>query len=206
MNGILNLVSKFNKLKNKKYRHAYLKEHIRVGIASQIRILRNKSNMNQSQLAEIIGTRQSVISRLEDPDSGAVNINTLLKIAEAFDVSLLVKFASFGKFIIESQDISPKMLSVSNYTEELENIRVQSDSVISGITVSTSPTLVDNVITSNLTKCGVANYQPGMPIITIGETDIGLEFFIQEMLVPELNNKNNSSLWTTPEANIYNVH
>lgn len=127
MNGALNLVGKFNKFKNKKYRHAYLKAHTRVGIASQIHLLRNKLNINQSQLAEIIGTKQSVISRLEDPDYGSVNLNTLLKIAEAFDVGLLVKFVTFGKFFRESQDVSPDAISVNNYTEELENIMIQTD-------------------------------------------------------------------------------
>lgn len=142
MDGIFKLFSeKFNKLKNKKYRHAYLKEHIRVGIASQIRLIRNKSDINQSQLAEIIGTKQSVISRLEDPDSGSVNLKTLFKIAEAFDVGLLVKFVSFGKFINESQDISPKSLAVSNYAEEFERIKIQAASINNNITTRMSPIL-----------------------------------------------------------------
>jgi len=118
MSGRSNLINKFNELENKKFRHAYLKEHIRIGIASQIRILRNKLNISQSQLAEIIGTKQSVISRIEYPDSVSVNLNTLLKIAEAFDIGLLVKFSAFGKFLAESQDISPKALAVNSYSEE----------------------------------------------------------------------------------------
>lgn len=155
MSGILDLVNKFKKLKNITYRHAYLKEHIRIGIASQIRILRTKANLNQSQLAEKIGTKQSVISRLEDPDSGTVNLNTLLKIAEAFDVGLLVKFASFGKFIEEGQDISPSSLAVSNYVEESESIQTQADLVFSDTseqTVNISTILVDHWIATNWTQ------------------------------------------------------
>lgn len=125
MNGILKLFNRLNKLRSKKYRHTYLQEHIRVGIASQIRIIRKKLNISQTQLAEIVKTKQSVISRLEDPDSGSVNLNTLLKIAEAFDVSLIVKFASFGKFLTEYQNISPKDLTVIGYNEEIESFKVQ---------------------------------------------------------------------------------
>ena len=201
MNGTLNLISKFKKLKNKQYRHAYLKEHIRVGIASQIRILRNKSNISQSQLAEIVGTKQSVISRLEDPDYGTVNLNTLLKIAEAFDVSLLVKFASFGKFINESQDISPKSLAVSNYTEESAYLKIQADIVISDITMSISPTPVNKGITPNWTKFSMANNQPLILITTQDELVSFTEAFPKERIEPEIYLRNNPSLWTTEKVN-----
>ncbi len=130
MFGILDLMKKFDKLKNKKFRHAYLAEHIRVGIATQIRILRSKAKMTQLQLAETVGTKQGVISRLEDPDSGYANLNTLLKIAEALDVSLMVKFVSFGKFMEESRDISPQGLTVNNYNEEYKIIQAQEDLLI----------------------------------------------------------------------------
>lgn len=175
MNGIF---IKFNKLKNKEYRHAYLKEHIRVGIASQIRLIRNKSDINQSQLADIIGTKQSVISRLEDPDLGSVNLKTLLKVAEAFDVGLLVKFVSFGKFINESQDISPKNLAVSNYTEEFEYIKTQVDSV-DNITASASTSLI--LGTSDWPKVDVStilsesSYISGFDTLETFETEENIE-------------------------------
>jgi transcriptional regulator with XRE-family HTH domain len=85
--------------------------------------------MSQAQLSEIVGTKQSVISRLEDPDAGSVNLNTLLKIAEAFDVSLIVKFSSFGKFLNEYQEISPKELAVNSYDEEIECINSNLDTI-----------------------------------------------------------------------------
>lgn len=128
MNGTsTHLINKFRKFKDKKYRHIYLKAHVRVGIASQIHLLRNKLNVKQSQLAESIGTKQSVISRLEDPDYGNVNLSTLFKVAEAFDVGLLVKFVSFGKFFNESQEISPEELTVFNYSEEFEYLESKLD-------------------------------------------------------------------------------
>jgi len=125
MIGTSELISKLAKLENKNYRHAYMSDHVRVGIASQIKLLRTKANLTQSDLAKLIGTKQAVISRLEDPDSGAVNLNTLFKIAKAFDVGLVAKFASFGKFLDESQNVTPTALTAKNFTEEREAIQVE---------------------------------------------------------------------------------
>jgi len=136
MSGIFWLMEKLNKLKSKQFRHAYQREHIRVGIASQIRLIRNKLNISQTQLSEIVGTKQSVISRLEDPDAGSVNLNTLLKIAEAFDVSLIVKFSSFGKFLNEYQDVSPKELAVNSYDEEIDRINSKLDATQNSVYIT----------------------------------------------------------------------
>jgi transcriptional regulator with XRE-family HTH domain len=123
MIGTSELINKFAKLENKNYRHAYMSDHIRVGIASQIKLLRTKTNLTQSDLAKLIGTKQAVISRLEDPDSGAVNLKTLFKIAKAFDVGIVAKFASFGKFLDEAQNVNPADLTVNSFTEERETIQ-----------------------------------------------------------------------------------
>lgn len=127
MTGTSELMSKFSKLENKNFRHAYISDHIRIGIATQIRLLRNKENLTQAGLAKIIGTKQAVISRLEDPDSGSANLNTLLKIAKAFDVSLIAKFVSFGKFLEESKNISPVDLTATNFITEFTNIKQEED-------------------------------------------------------------------------------
>lgn len=201
MDGTLSLINKIQKLKNKKFRHAYLKEHIRIGIASQIRILRNKSNMSQSQLAEIIGTKQSVVSRLEDPDSGAVNLNTLLKVAEALDVSLIVKFASFSKFIIENQDISPKALSVSNFAEDLESIKMQANLVVSDIIMSMSPTSVNSEITPNWTKYSMKDRRLGMPITIQDENVCIFETFPEDRFATATKWEDESYMLITTEAN-----
>lgn len=204
MSGTLALINKFNKLKNIKYRHAYLKEHIRIGIASQIRILRTKANLNQSQLAEKVGTKQSVISRLEDPDSGTVNLNTLLKIAEAFDVGLLVKFASFGKFIEESQDISPTALAVSNYAEEFGSIQIQADLVFSDIiseqTVNISPTLVDNWIATNWTQFCRSSSQPSVYLTIQDKFEGILSAAIPQKIVSGIKMDDDQSWWFANEV------
>src|SRR5690554_2415184 len=74
------------------YRQAYAEAAIEQGIAWQIRANREARNLSQTELAKKIGTRQSAVSRLEDPEHGGHTIPTLLKLAHAFDCALSVKF------------------------------------------------------------------------------------------------------------------
>jgi transcriptional regulator with XRE-family HTH domain len=107
------------KLKNNKtYRDAYVAEHIKTSVPLQIRHLREKHALTQAQLADKAKTTQTVIARLEDPNYGNLTLNSLLKIASAFDIGLLVKFVPFSQLVLELQDLSPKALSVKSFLEE----------------------------------------------------------------------------------------
>ena len=81
---------------DKEYRHSYLDSFLDSLISGQIRGLRERAPLTQSQLADAIGTTQSAISRLERPDYSSWRLGTLKKLAQAFDVALSVKFVSFG--------------------------------------------------------------------------------------------------------------
>ncbi len=108
----------FEKLKSKSYREAYVAEHVRTGIAYQIRALRTQRGWSQKRLAEEMGKPQSVVSRLEDPDYGKVSIQTVLEGAAAFDVALLVQYVSFPEFLRRTQDVSPEALRVDRFDEQ----------------------------------------------------------------------------------------
>ena len=95
------------KLKNKKYRDAYVTEHARTGIAYQLRAMRDSRGWT-------LGTA----SKLEDPDYGKVTLQTLLEIASAFDVALLVKFVPFSRLLNEFRDVSPEALSVESFSDD----------------------------------------------------------------------------------------
>ena len=105
----------FEKLKSKPYREAYVAEHVRTGIAYQIRALRTQRGWSQKRLAEEMGKPQSVVSRLEDPDYGKVSIQTVLEGAAAFDVALLVQYVSFPEFLRRTWDVSPEALQVDSF-------------------------------------------------------------------------------------------
>ena len=100
------LLSRLPKWTDREYRQAYMEAAIEQGVAWQIRINRLKRGLSQADLARAIGTQQSAISRLEDPEYGRHNLDTLVQIAKAFDCALLVKFASYSKLAAESENLS----------------------------------------------------------------------------------------------------
>ncbi len=61
-------------------------------IGQKIYDIRKKAKLTQQELADMIGTKKSAISRLEDADYGGHSISMLLKIAVAVGTRLEVKF------------------------------------------------------------------------------------------------------------------
>ncbi len=102
------------------YRHAYIDSFVDSVVASQIRILRKHRGLSQEQLAELLGTGQSAISRLEDPNEPAGRIGTLKRLAEIFDIGLSVRFESFGEMLFEIEDRSPATLWQASFDEDPE--------------------------------------------------------------------------------------
>ena len=111
------------KLENTAYREAYVREHVKTSVPLQIRHLREQRELTQAELAEQATTTQTVISRLEDPNYGNLTLNSLLRIAAALDIGLLVKFVPFSRLLAEFQDLSPQALSVESFTEELSTLK-----------------------------------------------------------------------------------
>ena len=105
-------------LRRKAYRDAYAGEHVKTSLPIQIRMLREQRDWTQGHLAQEAGTTQTVISRLEDPNYGNLSINSLLKLAAAFDIGLLVKFIPFSRLLREFEDVSPKSLAASSFEAE----------------------------------------------------------------------------------------
>lgn len=79
------------KLKSEDFRENLEKESYKIKVAYEILKLRQESKMSQEVLAKKIGTTQSVVARME---AGRQNfsIDTLQKIARAFDKDILVSF------------------------------------------------------------------------------------------------------------------
>lgn len=103
----------------KEYRQAYAEAAVEQGIAFQVRINREKRRMTQADLALAIGTKQSAISRMEDPEYGKHSIPQLIKVAAAFDCSLIIKLASFSCLARESNSLSEDELYAASYDEEI---------------------------------------------------------------------------------------
>jgi transcriptional regulator with XRE-family HTH domain len=106
------------KLSRKPYRDAYVAENVRTGIAYQIRALREQRNWNQGTFSDELGKPQSVTSRLEDPDYGKMSLATLLEVASAFDVGLVVKYVSFPEFLRQYKDVSADAFRVGSFAKD----------------------------------------------------------------------------------------
>jgi transcriptional regulator with XRE-family HTH domain len=122
------------KFERKDYRDSYLQTQVRGGIAYQVRALREKSGLNQTDFANKIGKKQSVVSRLENTEYGRVSVQTLLDIACALDVALLVKFVAYPDFLGQTEDMSSRGLMVATIQETLRDLAIaQLDAAAPGV-------------------------------------------------------------------------
>ena len=114
------------KFGSKKYRDGYLQSRVRGRIAYQIQALREKLGLTQQAFAELTGKKQSTISRLEDTEYGKVSVQTLLDIACATDVALVVKFSSYPDFLDQTRLMGALALQPETIHESLANLHSRS--------------------------------------------------------------------------------
>jgi transcriptional regulator with XRE-family HTH domain len=98
-------------LDDKAYSEAFVEAEIATTIPFQIRALRRERNWTQTDLANETGQHQKTISDFENPDIGPGSITSLRKIAAAFDVALIVRFAPFSDLV----DWSARMTKASHF-------------------------------------------------------------------------------------------
>jgi len=78
--------------KNKKRLESLQKERENLNIAELICAIRKQAGLSQKQLADLVGTTQSVISRLEDADYNGHSLAMLRKIGAALKQRVEVHF------------------------------------------------------------------------------------------------------------------
>lgn len=100
-------------------RQASLESHLRESIAWQVRINREERGWTQRELSELIGSGQSAVSKLEDPDGGDVRLSTLIKVAHGFDCALLVRLVPFSEFSAAVSSPSGERLFACSYASEV---------------------------------------------------------------------------------------
>ncbi|TAL13958.1 hypothetical protein EPN95_04695 [Patescibacteria group bacterium] len=108
-------------LADKESRHAYFNELLNIFIATQLKVLREQRELTQEQLAkdakglkgfgkEDKEMKQERISTMENVNYSSWSINTLRKLAWAFDLRLKVSFEEFGTGLREAQYFSREFL------------------------------------------------------------------------------------------------
>ena len=84
-------------MKRPRFAAAFQKELSRIRLADQIAELREKRGWTQADLARKVGTTQSGIARLENPDYRNYSLKTLEKVAQALGARLVVGLEAVGR-------------------------------------------------------------------------------------------------------------
>jgi transcriptional regulator with XRE-family HTH domain len=110
---------------SKEARARFVSSYIDKGIAYQIRAIRDHQELSQIELGQMVGMNQNAISRLESPWYGKATIRTLKRLAEAFDVGLVIRFVPFSKltnWVSETpyveEGMSAESLAVRSFVED----------------------------------------------------------------------------------------
>jgi transcriptional regulator with XRE-family HTH domain len=80
-------------------RASYIRGKLNVLIPAQLRALRLRRVLNQTELASAADMKQSRISAMERPGAVKFNIETLIRAAAALKVGLEVKFVPFSEML-----------------------------------------------------------------------------------------------------------
>lgn len=136
-------------LQDKDYRDAFVADQIRIGVPLQIRDMRDDRQWSQEVLGQHMRPLmvQESVWRLENPNKANLTIGTLLRVASAFDVALIVRFVPFSELIDSTPWLSGRSRTVPEYSKDT-GLRVPTvqatdglNVTISGSTVGTSFTL-----------------------------------------------------------------
>jgi len=107
---------------SKDYRHAFVEEKVRTGLAVQMKAIREQRELTQPALAQLMDKTQPWVSRLEDPNQPPPTIPSLLQVAEAFDVDLHISFGPFSELLDRLDEITPESFRVPAFEEELSEL------------------------------------------------------------------------------------
>lgn len=107
-------------LSEKEFRDEFVADKVRTRIALMIRALRDDESRqwSQTRLGKEMGKPANVISRLEDPDYGKMSLQTLLEVAAAFDLPLMVDIPSWDEWFRRMRDLSPGNLRHDSFSAE----------------------------------------------------------------------------------------
>jgi transcriptional regulator with XRE-family HTH domain len=99
-------------------RYAYAEAFLNSSVAAQIKTLRETQELSQEELADLIGTKQSGISRLENVNYSAWKVETLRKIARAYGLRLKISFEEFGTLVTEIENFSKQALKRRTFSDD----------------------------------------------------------------------------------------
>ena len=84
-------------LKDPKFAKVFEEESGKIDLAIELARIRQEAGISQRELAKRVGTTQSVISRMENPEYTGYSVRMLRRIAAALDVSVKIEFKPIKK-------------------------------------------------------------------------------------------------------------
>ena len=117
-------LSKSPEIRDKEYRHGLVAAQIDIDLPLQLKALRNQRGWSQPELAQRTGMKQPRFPLMEKPGA-RFTIETLRRLAEAFDVALIVRFAPFSELLEWSEGFNPDKFRVPAFEEEFEGLQHQ---------------------------------------------------------------------------------
>lgn len=113
----------WDKLRTLRYRKAFAAAQLKKSVPFQIRTMRVQHGWTQQELAKRAGLPQGTISRCENPNYGELSFNTVLAIANGFDVAFVGKFVPFSELAREFAEYSEESVIVPSFVEEDDQFR-----------------------------------------------------------------------------------
>lgn len=150
-------------LADKEIRDEFVADQVRTRIALMIRALREQADRGWSQfdLGQRAGKPQNVISRLESPDYGKESLQTLLQIAAAFDLPLLVDIPEWDEWFRRMSAVSKAALTRNSF--DVEYLTGRAQTVQQGIADGRIASLIQSPTTDTGTEKRPIDYLSTAP-------------------------------------------
>jgi transcriptional regulator with XRE-family HTH domain len=117
-------------MKDREFRAAFNLENVYTTICFQLRALREQREMSQGEFGKQVTPKmaQERISILEDPNAESKpTLNTLIRLADAADVGLDVRFVPFSLVLSRGVHTSMGALEVDSFADELPRLEQEVD-------------------------------------------------------------------------------
>jgi len=102
--------------------------------------------MKQADLAQKTGMLQPRISAMESPGGAKFTLETLRRVASAFDVALVVRFAPFSELLRWSERFEPDEFAVPSFEDDFASGQLESDYAL---TQSEAKIFIDSNVLAN---------------------------------------------------------
>ncbi len=99
-------------IEDKAYTDAFVDAEITTTVPFQLREMRKQRGWKQQDVADLIDGNQKTISDFENPNYARYTLTSLKKLASAFDVALIVRFAPYSELIDWASTLKHERLAV----------------------------------------------------------------------------------------------